>query len=319
MWKINFGGNFAKGTIAKPQGTMAIAVVAVGYFEACKDEIYLLSMNLVTFSNNNWMFVFYSLKVVVSIASDNSKASDTKDQPSIVTQLNNDIEDIQATRLDFKTKNADLEQALQKSAADLKNFKQRLEQLQLEKQDLLSLNNELQTMVSIYSRSGKRPQANPSVRDAGVDQTMEEVESEFTFERPGESFPAAGEQEATQTNRSKCSSPGVVASPTTVVQKTNIALQDVLLQLKAEREKVTSLMEDLKKEREDRNKIETTLMEQLNACSGEHHTAVENLNHKHQEQVSELSRKLDELAIANQVVQTLRLLIHGCLSGHHST
>ncbi|XP_071810140.1 optineurin-like [Asterias amurensis] len=239
-------------------------------------------------------------EVVVSIASDNSKASDTKDQPSIVTQLNNDIEDIQATRLDFKTKKADLEQALQKSAADLKHFKQRLEQLQLEKQDLLSLNNELQTMVSIYSRSGKRLQAKPSMRDAGVDQTMEEVESEFTFERPGESFPGAGEQEAAQTARSKGSSPGYVTSPTTVVQKTNIALQDVLLQLQAEREKVTSLMEDLKKEREDRNKIETTLMEQLNACSGEHHTAVENLNHKHQEQVSELSRKLDELAIANQ-------------------
>ncbi len=237
-------------------------------------------------------------EVVVSIASDKSKAAGTKDAPSIVTQINNDIEDIKATRLDFQTKNADLEQALQKSAAELKHFKQRTEQLQLEKQDLLSLNNELQTMVSIYTRSGRRPQTDPSEKGAAVDPMMEEPK--FVFKRPGESLPRTGEQEAAHTTGREDNFPRDPMSPTTVVQKTNIALQDVLLQLQAEREKVTSLMEDLKKEREDRNRIETTLMEQLTACSGEHDTAVENLKQKHEEQVSALSRKLDELAVANQ-------------------
>ncbi len=43
---VNLYWNFAKGTTTKAQGTTAIAVGAVGYFEACMYVYYILSIKI---------------------------------------------------------------------------------------------------------------------------------------------------------------------------------------------------------------------------------------------------------------------------------
>ncbi|XP_038054539.1 optineurin-like [Patiria miniata] len=196
---------------------------------------------------------------------------------SLLTQLKRDIKDVQGTRAGIQANMADLEEAFQKSAAELKHYKHKSDLLALEKQDLVALNNELQTKVSMYSSGGYDGSLDQSVSAAGSERDTLQGAEDSQFELPPTPF-----------------------SPGQAIKKSNLALQDILLQLQSERDKVAGLMEELKKEREDRNKTETTLMEQLHARSGEHSIALEELNKRHQEQVEELVRKVDELSVANQ-------------------
>ncbi|XP_022081251.1 optineurin-like isoform X2 [Acanthaster planci] len=228
-------------------------------------------------------------EVMVFFERDNSKSSSediSAQMPiSLLSQLKKDIKDVQGTRADIQTNFATLEQVLQKSAAELRHYKQQADLLVLEKQDLLALNNELQTKVSVYSNGASwQGSRGTPVSAVGSDVTSESDTLQGAMEGSGSQFQL----------------PPPPFSPGQALHKSRVALQDVLLQLQAERDKVASLMEDLKKERMDRNKSETTLMEQLHARSGEHDIALEELKKKHQEQVEELVGKLDELAIANQ-------------------
>ncbi|XP_070559297.1 optineurin-like isoform X2 [Ptychodera flava] len=223
---------------------------------------------------------------------------------SQIQQLMDDCKQVQEIKSQLQADNEDLnaqveklENALTNTQTESQRTKEMSMRLNIEKQDLVAMNNELQARLEGYQASGSPPESGlHNFRElessAGQMQTeycmveRDERQQAIVASTVPEDITGSGRREMTRSDSKQKA-------------KTEHTVRDLLVQLQSEREKVDEYMHLLSQEQNQRQQLEVKFRDaqvKLQSNTSTHDSRVSQLKQEHQTAVNRLLKQIDELS-----------------------
>ncbi|XP_077991141.1 uncharacterized protein LOC144445309 isoform X2 [Glandiceps talaboti] len=255
---------------------------------------------------------------------------------SQVIQLMNDCKEVQEIKSQLNADNEELmvqveklEDALKKSKEELQRVQQSAHRLSLEKQDLLALNNELQSKMSEYQSSGMLSGSPPesglhNFKELELSVNKQLQEEYLMVERDGRQKALLPDDMVERKSDQSSGSDTITVAPQAMeakyekrdrsssdtaskkLSKSEHTVHDLLVQLQSEREKVAEFMHLHQEEQNKRLQLEQNLFEtqqKLKSSSSDHNTVVSHIKQEHQDALNNLVRKLDSMSAQLKATQ----------------
>ncbi|XP_066284180.1 optineurin-like [Branchiostoma lanceolatum] len=244
---------------------------------------------------------------------------------SLSTKLQEDTKEITAMRDQLAQENqvlkSKLEAELEQMKSETKTLKQANERLQLEKADLVAMNNEMQASLQLY-KAGTPPSSHTTPTGSFV-----KVEAEVKQPQQVQALVAeAAEDDRTVSIEERLSvhpEEQRVRYEDTIAQftaatrqiseaehhkkKTETTVHDLLIQLQEERTRgldISGQLETARKEREELEARVQDLAEQLRQHSANKDSTVEQMKQQHRTEVENLMQQLDSMKAALEAART---------------
>ncbi|XP_078676473.1 optineurin-like isoform X1 [Branchiostoma floridae x Branchiostoma belcheri] len=218
-----------------------------------------------------------------------------------------------------------LEAEVAQLKSEMKNLKQANERLQLEKADLVAMNNEMQASLELYKAgTPPSPQTTPTGSFVKVEAEVkqppqmqagaEAAEGTFILDDRTVSIE---ERLSVHPEEQRVRYEDTIAQFTAVARqiseaehhkkKTETTVHDLLIQLQEERTRGLDIAGQLETARKDREELEVRvhdLGEQLRQHSADKDSTVEQMKQQHQSEVDNLMQQLDSMKVALEAART---------------